>query len=406
VTEIARFDWKSGPFCPKAKEMEMRTNSQARCTFRSCIVRILVGLMLAAGCFRTADAADPSAITMQQIIKAWKKRQDHVHSLKYEWVVNSYQTKEFRERIDRLNKHVDFSPDGKEVTELEYDHRYVFYLDGIRTICETSGQTPSGRGDALVTPLDSRNVFDGKEYLRLQTVQAHEKGVTFQQADLFLTNEDLRNEIQLLPLVLTFRMLDERMQFFAPMETLRISPEPIVVDGRACIVVAGKLLSFWVDPEREFSIVAFNQLARDGGPILMQLQVSHEQHPEHGWVPSGWEWISQTSQGELKSRSTSTVIEYAINPVIPDEDFKIDIPVGALVIDVRDPDNVVDSIQVASGVRRKVNTSDSYTEMLAKARAPDAAPWQKRWLWLVAVNVLIALVIAGLIVYWKRRSAV
>ncbi len=253
----------------------------------------------------------------------------------------------------------------------------------------------------------SVSAFDGKTYRKL--VQggsaAHPRGVVAK------VNRDTELSV-LKPILWTFRLLNQEMRIL-PIEDFDVAEERVLLDGRACILIndGGKansnVRSFWLDPERDYSVLKYTFKDGRTGALSRQMNVSYVNHPVAGWVPSGWSVESSWADGSPMSSVTANVTDTKINQAVEASEFAPVFPSGTFVTESEGDSHRLYAVR-PDGTRRPISTGEllaakSYQQLLAEpGQLPLAAWYRYRWAF-VAFNVALFVVIGGYLLYGRMN---
>jgi hypothetical protein len=223
-----------------------------------------------------------------------------------------------------------------------------------------------------------------------------------------------------LPVLLTFRPFHPAMASFTRDELL--SPARFTIDSRRtpmerrnCICLkelpspkrAGYVRSFWLDPEREYSLMRYTvQAPMDaGGRVVVQLDSFEYEQNGSTWVPTAWRMVDTNPRGAIRQSTMAKVERYSLNPPVEPEEFDIAFPPGTWVTQTLGKDRGGPRVQyiVREGGEKRVITeneqSASYEQLLrsesgnAFQAGRERSGWGKYWASLGALAFLLAAVV-------------
>ena len=118
----------------------------------------------------------------------------------------------------------------------------------------------------------------------------------------------------------------------------KVAPGVSKIGDVSCVVietdiVRGRQHSYWLDPARDYLVLREHRSLN--GQDCMRIDLTYRLDPNFGWIPTGWTDAFAGAGGSLLSSCTDTVTDFTINQPIPDAEFKIEIPKGAQVNDMR-----------------------------------------------------------------------
>jgi beta-lactamase regulating signal transducer with metallopeptidase domain len=110
------------------------------------------------------------------------------------------------------------------------------------------------------------------------------------------------------------------------------------IDGVQCVIIEtevdrGRQEDYWLDPARDYILVREHHTLN--GEDFMRIDFSYRFEPNYGWIPTGWKDAFAGEGGAMIWSSTDTITDFSINRAMPDSEFKVEIPKGAQVNDLR-----------------------------------------------------------------------
>jgi hypothetical protein len=163
----------------------------------------------------------------------------------------------------------------------------------------------------------------------------------------------------------------------------------------------------WLDPSRDYLIL--RSLTSEREKTLQQIDVRYRADPTAGWVPEWWKMFEQNRANETAQEvRVGTLTQYEINARISPRELKISFPPGTKVVDEV---NRRDYIVKLTGGEREILGKElglSYEELLhSETGEPlgETRRWSRWLLWSAGVSGSLALAIAGLL-WWRRKRQV
>jgi hypothetical protein len=307
--------------------------------------------------FRSAIAGMPP-----EVERSWRDRQERVRSFRFTWTRRFFEPTEIpaargapgaAPRIFRLTDKATLTVDGRRM-------RYV--LDG---------QRHGALGTTQIRTRVRTAVYDGSIHTKVERVPSRLEDSTFVQAVISSENPDVHSDM--LALLLAFRMLDKGMQPTYDLTSFQLAPETPQLNGRPMIVLTSDRTRMWIDPQRDHAIVRILLYHPGTERIQTQANLDYRLDARHGWLPDYWEWTRFTRDGQWRMTSRSEVRACEINPSVPESTFQVEIPADALILDQRDPENLVTRIQRPGGKSVRVDARRPYSKILDQVRREERA---------------------------------
>lgn len=350
------------------------------------------------------QAAD--AVTAQQVIAAFRDRQNRVRSARFKWREEHFVAKGAHS-IPRSHA----SPGTEGVVFPDRDITYTMEselsFDGAKMRYSYAGKNPDWKDSKLVFR-DYTSAFDGDLCKILQEAEEsrpYPKGT--------ITNEKRSEDVTtaaVMPILCAFRFLHREMR---PLhcDALRVAGEAKLRD-RPCILLEEPpqdppryaKSSFWVDREREFSILRWSLSSRQG-IALRQVDIDYAKDAKAGWVPVRWKSVRQAEGGQVQASWTAEVTEFTINPVLLASEFQLDFPAGTIVQDMRTGGGY---IQPEGGQKRMILASEfpaTYEELASTESGMAHASTARRWAFGASILVLFGVAVLLLVRRLRRRVA-
>ncbi|MBY0514780.1 MAG: hypothetical protein K2P78_12805 [Gemmataceae bacterium] len=170
----------------------------------------------------------------------------------------------------------------------------------------------------------------------------------------------------------------------------------------------------WVDPVRGYGVVRYDSYLRDGS-LYYRIDIRPGQRTGQ-WLPETWKVQLFRDKGKLDRSSDVTLRECELNPELPDEVFRIDFPVGTIVVDMsaeseqeRTPE--VRYLVRENGERRIIDPLERgvpYERLMATKSGELATRravswWNRRWVMPTAIGSGLLLVGLSMVVIGRRR---
>jgi hypothetical protein len=371
----------------------MRTHSCVRIAF----VLLTIGLSIGEQGHQTPSRAAETRPAINEVLRAWKNRQDSVHSARFEWEESFTQAawalpdlrldKPTRDRPRRR------SPGSTRQASFTHIVRRSLVFDGTRVRQTRDGKMwNESRGEFLDESYV--NVFDGDRSIGHYRKLADQKRDADSTAFVGKIGYQEKSNYHVEPIMLHYRALDPVLSPFQASE-LTATEKLGIVDGHGCVVlekpVSGGAFveQYWVDPERDFSIVRYTTSRGSSGPVIFQVDVSYKQDPTHGWVLSDWRASLTSSRRGMREGTIAKITSYALNAPVAAEEFQYELPPNTSVADARDGSDYI----LREGGRK---------EMISGPQGDGSRSFGALRLWL-ALGFLILAVVGGAVVYRRRK---
>jgi hypothetical protein len=312
---------------PLLRAIAMKPAFRGTLPERFCILLIacLGPMALGSSCVVADDA-----ITIKQVVNAWRSREQRVKSFRFQWAEDHFQA-----------KGSSVLPQAPQYEGVVFPARDTPYhvdsgceMDRHMMRYSFSGESLQVYNDGALELREYVSASDGdvsKAFWALPNkLRNYPKGVIFDEK---LCSD--AGTLDVKPLLWLYRALDPRFAFSE--QSLQLSRRSGIVDGKACAIVAcakGETeYSIWTDPARDFVPLRFTIASTTTGKVTTQADITHQKDPSRGWTPTGWT-IVRTSAGNLQHSIVARVTNCAINVEIPKSRFQIEFPPGTIVIDM------------------------------------------------------------------------
>lgn len=342
--------------------------------------------------------------TVASVVKAWKARQDHTRTVRFEWdetrtlsaaMTPRRWTLEERKRVESL-------PD------IVHKRHLAICLDGEMVRYERHGQEWSADVADFV-PGSYVGVFDGKTPKSLSRFDRTGKlgcsalGYIYKDS----RHPDYR-DTTIWPILLAYRPFSPDLGRVDPAR-LSVSIDQGVVSGRACALITQPLTqstlrrTYWVDPGREYVILRLTEEKDRRG--IFACDISYQRDDASGWVPSGWTTVVTASNGKAALQFVAHVTRHEIDQPIADREFQIEFPAGTMVVD-----DVAKSTFIVrdGGDKRFVSPRERAAgipiEQLSASKADEDMQPQGHLRLYLSLSALAVLSAAVLFAYVRRRT--
>jgi hypothetical protein len=345
-------------------------------------------------------------VTLGAITKAWADRQDKVVSAKFSWKEHRVHPKG---TLGDGREAGDAKPVTTPANDVAFDLTHTLTFDGAKMRYTWKGKVWNSEGSGVVDQ-DYVGSFNGlaPKVLWPRGATGHPVGTIMQGKKLLDVNQ-----LQNLPLLMTYRAMHSTMGLFDPKEFM-LSDRQGIVSGRKCVLlkqVNGGAITYWVDAENHYLM---RYATEKDGKTGIQIDLSYTPHPDYGQVLSGWRAVVYGVNGRLTESSESQVTDYSINLKIPDDEFELEFPPGTRVSDLTTPSDIgdyTDYIVRKNGEKRAItadeNLKATYEQLVNTDSGKALAP---HWLlskWIIGGNLAL---LASMLAYaawrlWSKRAS-
>ncbi len=391
---------------------------------RVAVLAILVGSVL--GTWLRPPLTSAADVTIDDVKRAWQARQDRTRSFQLEWTeatvyaagtlaVDFWITDSAGRKVRRDDRRNRQKLPLKDTTlEIRWSlvvdgDRIAYSVDGPDWIPDL-GRFVSRRSVGVFDEGLETRFSDGspdEELLYPLCVVAAREGLS--AADM----------PQLRPLLLMYRPLQGKVGA-ADLDGYSVSPCRVVVRGRAGRILQPPTGShnkpiYHVDPARGFLVTRIIEPDRETGKPLICAHISYDDDPEHGPIPSAWKWIflqrSEEERGRVHRQYAARVSRYQINGAVDASHFRVDLPTGTYVQDVRGPRRQLRYIVRPGGGRRLITKEErragaSYAQLVAtpsgKALGQGTSVLRAS-VWLFGLSGIAGLVVLTTVAVLRRR---
>lgn len=343
--------------------------------------------------------------TVASVVKAWKARQDHTRTLRFEWKEVRTLSRAMTPRNFTLEerKRIESLPD------IVIDKQVGLSLDQEMVRYERHGPEWSVEVEDYV-PGSYVGVFDGKDPKSLYRFDKTGKlGCSAMGYILSESRHPDHSDGTIRPILLVYRPFLPKLGGVDP-ASLSVSGDQGVINGRACTLITRQSpgstsrTTFWVDPDRDYII--FRLIEEKDRRAMLTLDISYQRSDVDGWFPSAWTAILPTSSGKTALQFVAQVTRHEINQPIALREFQIEFPPGTLVADYASKSTF---LVRADGEKRFVsrrerNARIPIAELDASETDHDLLSQGHLRLY-VSLSTLAVLCAALLLVYMRRRIA-
>jgi len=316
------------------------------------LVRLLLlgmsGVILA----HTATAEEPRDPRLNKILADWQKRQNAVESIDYQ-VEGEYKvpkgayTQQRAVTLRSKKSEVRVAPEDDLSGPMGLNLLLDFAKERFRL--EKRNQSFHINKCELAQEFIIFT-FNGKE---IRSFMPREKNPTLspKQPEFGIVSGNVKDEIFLLeckPIFFAHGRIYTPTEKIVPGQ-MRNKPDPnylhihgtAVQEGRSCLIVRTQTLQlgnisfeeYWVDPERDSTIVRYSSYSGDKKLSCDQDLVIHYKHLPDGWFPLDWRWTFFL-HGKLLDYQDMHVTKMKINPMMSDADFRLESQTGMIVEEV------------------------------------------------------------------------
>lgn len=284
--------------------------------------------------------AEPSEDLRKKVLDAWQKRQDQVESATFKMRSTVVLTK--RELQRRENPLLSF--DGKEPNPkqthkedktLTEFYEVAFHGSKLKFAMNFDKDAPE------IAKTVNRNmsmlyVTNGEDYRSLESFPDNEvRSGVIQNADQFL----VFRIADIWPIFQAFRASSP--PHAQQVDSLKVVDGEHQIGGRHVVVLKqhkeGALAfraQYWTDPSRDYVVLRYQTMV-DENQVGSQTDIEYDQDKSGNWVPVKWAMTSFDPDGNRRQSSEFQVVEYEINPELPESLFELEFEPGVEVFDKR-----------------------------------------------------------------------
>jgi hypothetical protein len=352
-------------------------------TTKAISIATVTVVVLAVCSTSRAGPAAPKDIT--EVVQAWTARQDRVKSFRVEWTDHVTVPKG---RTSRNRP-----PGGAELKidvpplDLIFDAPKSLVIEGARSRFRYQARHWSVLKSAAYTE-NCDTEFDGTEY---KTAAIYDPPVVTNNGGIrrMKIHPDLA-VLSCRPTVVALRGTEPTYRVY---DVARFEPtgKIQVVNRVPCAELVRQNIAartkeiLYVDPAREFVLVRAAAFESDRPGY--QLDVSHQDDPIAGWLPSKWSYVTYDPYGKVYASGRCTANRWEINPPLTDADLKVAPAPGTLMIDAtsRRQTKYVVQPDGQPGKRVPRGARISYDELAKAGPEPVLRRWSFLWLSVAAV---------------------
>lgn len=365
---------------------------------------------------RSTAAESGAGRALEDILAAWKARQEMAHSLRFSWN-GSVTEVVFAGALDPE------APSRDEKVVLRGRRTYSLILDGKQIKLTSEGKKKRSAPDEHLQWLDQKYVFVLNEQTHLVHFLARElEPLVPSQAPSTATIREksgsggISRNMHVDPVVMHFRAVDPEVTNIEG--NLSLTDRTGMVEGRRCWIVweeGRRPTEYWVDPRRDYAIVRMRSFSFYApGQCLIDNEISYTEDVHVKWVPASWRgtWFDKET-GEAEKSWEYTVSSYAINPEVDLSVFDYQLSPGTRVTDRR-RSPLVQYILREGGEKRIITAAESalpYEDLLrtesGEAVTIGRTSNEYRWTALVVISLsLSALLFLAYLVRQRRLRRV
>ncbi len=362
----------------------------------------LAVLSLASHCSLAQQSDKPPAVTIETILKAWHDRQQAAKSFHIEW------KERLRVRPGEMGKKggTEDPPDSDEMITFD-DLAFSWTADGEKFRIFQDYVV----GGETLDRQKTESAFNGTLYKTLQHETEHYKITqgtfldSLEHVNIGECPHFLPLAIDLRPFSPIFEVIEKRK------DRLTVTQQRELINGRESLLVIeehdgnGAYYSIWVDPERDFVVTRLLFTVR--GSVGAQYDLNDFKQIEGIWVPMGWTVEFRNPDGSNSISQAATVTKAEVNQNVDEEIFQFEFPAGTLVFKGDDHYLAREGGELRKLLREEMQGGYSREELLnsepGELFRKRGEPAQKRWLWVVTANAVLAVALL-LMFLWRRRS--
>jgi hypothetical protein len=377
------------------------------------VLGVVAGLSLAS---QPSQSRGAPSVSIQDIVNAWKLREEGVHSLAFE-----YQQSLF---IPKGERSFSVVVGGTPVTfrqvrcppqDVTWEYTCGLKIDGKNVRYEYRGpRAIEHLGEYVqsgyLTVTDGRvctTFFD-----KAADGRSHPTGYIDDPRRELLSGAVYR-QLYLRPILLCYRPYAMPNPDDFDLSQFLANPEPVVLRQHNCVVLSGVSgdyrTLFWVDVEKESVPVRWQSIVQ--GALRIQVDMEYSRDALRGWAPSDWTFSVYAQPeagqriGKLKEQGSARVTKYELNTEVAPSEFRFEFPLGTYVVDNRKDECYIlrENGTKRLVTQREVNAGYSYEELVATetGRAGGVVESRpRRW----PLPVLSAALVLCVVVFVLRRQ--
>lgn len=310
-------------------------------------------------CERVAAQA---SVSMEQIVKAWQQRQDRVRSARFSWLDRQTYTRGVHSEMGKKPGSQEREIPARDTT-INIPHSMSFQGESLRYVydgpdwSEAKGEYVPGRAISTFNGKVCKAILPKgtpNTYYPTGSIKVEPKHIDAQVPSLR-------------PLLTAYRGLVPNLRTY-DLEDMRIG-QMTLIDGKSCLEIAdirrgGRMVRrLWLDTTRDFLLVRAIHTTLD--KVTQRTDIRYREHPEAGWVPTGWDIVNFNVEGSVQHSFQASVTAVEVNPTIDPEEFDIVFPPGSVVTDERAK---VDYLVRPDGSRRIIGRTEgraTYEQLMA-----------------------------------------
>lgn len=368
---------------------------------RVSAIAVLVALGWQSGLVHAQDAKP----TTEQILRAWKARQDKAVTAHFEMSVESTIPKGSSTlRVQAAG----FAPKAAAGGEVEPPQDTIvkgtssLSLSGSKM--RYSYDVPQwDRGHNELHEVHYADTFDGRLFKSLRNPSEPNKANY--PAGHVEKAEGTHSVTQLAIIPLIWALRGDHKQFFHNLAQFDVTGRKVAISDQSCLELVrrtqpggNKREVMYVDPMRDYVVARMAIMVED--KPTMQVDVAYSPDKAVGWIPHSWEYtIRLSSNNSLLEAQRRTVTSYEIGGPIDDSEFDLQFPPGTRVMDRSEGGNVQYVIREDSSKGRVIPSAltPTYEELKKSDRKPN-----RLRLFIIWGGVLALILVCWILI--RRRS--
>ena len=252
-----------------------------------------LGLMVALGLASLTPQSHgaPPTASMQNIVEAWKHREEQTRTLVFEFQEALFLPKGAHSaQMVVSRKPLSTRQVRYPAEDTTYEYSYVLKIDGQKVRYEYRGPRPiHDIGEFL--PTWNLSVNDGQVFKQFLGMPADRpllpRGFISEPS---IKRQGTAQILYIHPIVMCYRPFTMRASDDSDPSKYSIRPGLAVVGQHHCVMLTATSNDFkdvlWVDPGCEFVPVRWQNIVQ--GSLRIQADIEYARDVSHGWVPCGW----------------------------------------------------------------------------------------------------------------------
>jgi hypothetical protein len=241
--------------------------------------------------------------------------------------------------------------------------------------------------------------FDGNaSKMLMQSKDLDPRGTVFREK----RNTDAMT-VALRPLMLCIR--PSSPSFGAIKRTdLTVSGEDALIDGIRCLVAQDQHNLYWVDPARDFVIIAWKALS-GAGKVMFHAKINYALGDCGLWLPQQWtlDTYALNDTDAVSESIAAEVVSIEINVPLTQDDFALEFPARARVYDQLSREEYIIRPDGSKKILPEGTGALSYDDLL-KDELQTTPATKSRWPWIIGINAALGLFLCVAAYLSFRRS--